>query len=447
MPGAYPLRPDGCPPEDDGGRRQTCWRWPRGCRLRWTTPTCALRAIDAGCHVGPSRGLKPRTGVWYRRAADRQGTDMLEDDAASTVETAADQPTECRTTRAHLHQYRALPWWAFVSAVFAVWWLAQCALARAFGGGVAASMLRFDGSYYLDIAHRGYVFDSANITERTANTNFFPALPWISMPFLRLGDSSGVVATSLVVSLCAFLGVFRAAELALNTRTAKLSVATLACWPGSVWLWAFYSEGIFVATSSWALWAARSRRWVLASGLLFAASLSRTIGVLFGLMLVVMHVRQARRFDRIALAYSVSSVAGLGAVMVTQWIQVGDPLAFQKSQSAWGRQASWPWTPVLDGLSQIADRLPGLAVEATANAAVMVFFLVAGAAWWAWSRQRPDERPVEIGVWTFTAMLFPLFSSDFGSLLRYAMAGWTCFVEVGYVLTRAPRWLRAAALA
>ncbi len=327
--------------------------------------------------------------------------------------------------------------------VFVVWWLAHSVVAHAAGQSIAGAMLNADGAYYLDIARHGYTLLDPTYTAQQ-NTAFFPGLPWFSIPFLVFGDSAAVIVVSAILGSLAFLGVHRAAAELFGTRVAHSTVITLACWPGSVWLWAFYSESLLIAASSWALWADRRRYWPLAAGLIYVTALSRSVGILFGLTLAVAHVWRTRRVDRAVIAYSAASIAGLATVYVTQRIQVSDGLAFQHSEHAWGRGLSWPWVPMADGLSQIAGKLPGIAIEALINAAAVVLFLGSGLAWTVWAARKPRERAVELGLWTMVAASAPQLTTAFGSMLRFVTAGWTWFVQCAWVLDRLPRWARVA---
>lgn len=221
----------------------------------------------------------------------------------------------------------ARPAWAFTIVVFAVWWVSHAGIVVLSGTPVVDAMLEFDGAYYLDVAKHGYVSaEPGFITEDNTNTNFFPGLPWFALPFLALGDNVGVVATSLIVGAALFLGVWMVAREIFDERIARLSIISLACWPGSVWLWAFYSESLLVAASAWALWGERRERHALAAALIYVVALTRIVGVLFGVVMAAAYLVRTRRWSWVPVAYGLSGIAGLLTVIAVLHVHVGDGL-------------------------------------------------------------------------------------------------------------------------
>ena len=125
----------------------------------------------------------------------------------------------------------------------------------------------------------------------------------------------------------------------------------LALFPVSLFLWAFYSEGLFIALGAGAVWADRKERHWLAAVLLCGVSATRVIGIMVVVALVVARLWRMRRIDGAALLYGAAGLIALVAVSGIQWSDMGEPLAWTTAQRNWDRKASLPWTWVRDGLS------------------------------------------------------------------------------------------------
>jgi len=149
---------------------------------------------------------------------------------------------------------------------------------------LVAPYARWDAVWFLDIANQGY---PTNYEPRTA---FFPLYPVL----LNVGGfvlGSPVIAGLLISSACAFAGamvVHRLTELELGRPAAGMAVWALMAFPGSLWLTAVYSEGLFLLVSAAALLAARERQWVLVAVFGALAATTRSAGVVLVVPILVM---------------------------------------------------------------------------------------------------------------------------------------------------------------
>ncbi|GAA3080751.1 hypothetical protein [Streptosporangium carneum] len=165
------------------------------------------------------------------------------------------------------------------------------------------------------------------------------------------------VAGALVSSVAAVVAAVALARLAdfEGPRGAGWrAVAALLLWPTSVFLFAGYSETLFLAFAIPAWLAARRDRWPLAAGLAACASCVRITGLFLALALVVEFFTSRspergpergpeRRPVRQAGWLAVPFVP-LALSAVWQRVRGGDWLDWRQAQEAgWGRHLAWPW--------------------------------------------------------------------------------------------------------
>jgi len=280
---------------------------------------------------------------------------------------------------------------------------------------------------------------------------FFPGLPWLATPLRWLTGSDAitvhVVATGTAVA--AFVAVWGVAKVWTDERTARLAVVLLALFPSSMFLWAFYSEALFIALGAGAVWAdRRGKRW-LAAVFFLAIATTRSVGILVPAVIVLARIIRQRRIDRWAVTYSVAGAAGLGAVLLTMQVQVGDAFAFMGVQEDWGRTVSWPWTSVIQGVQNLNPRYGTVMVPALVARNFdlwAVGILVIGLVYLVVSR-RP-RFPMEAWMLGVAMILLALCSSVLASANRFVLADWVIFPAYASLLGRLPRgWRWAAVLA
>lgn len=265
--------------------------------------------------------------------------------------------------------HRWLPGVAFPIVVYVVWRIAHLLaiwwLQRAGGAGVVDTSLYYDGERYQRIMQYGYAtYGNPSGTTEMPNSAFFPLVSWLAAPIYSVTRSvawsSQIVAN--VTGLASFITVWGLSKTWRNERIGRRAVLLLALIPSSLYLWQFYSEGLFIALAAGGLWADRRGRRVIAGLCFFGLATTRSIGFLVPAALVAVRVvaplvgalfrrgrPPARRVEWWTLAYLAAALAGLGIVMVVLWQQAGDPLAFMHVQKDWGRGLSGPWTSVING--------------------------------------------------------------------------------------------------
>ena len=211
--------------------------------------------------------------------------------------------------------------------------------------------LRWDASFYLDLARQGYGPPSSPY-----HRAFFPLYPLGIAGLSRLGLLPWIAALGLA-NACDLLGWGLLAWL-LRRRWPGRPGATLAAlvafaaWPSRNFGFSAYAEGPYLclALAAFCLYERHAYR----TGALLTALLSalRPQGILVGAALaldaaVAAAQGQAGRTWRQALGFAALAPLGLLAFMAHLRACCDDPLAFLHIQSEWGRHLAPPWTVLL----------------------------------------------------------------------------------------------------
>ncbi|MCX7621527.1 MAG: hypothetical protein N2037_11875, partial [Acidimicrobiales bacterium] len=296
---------------------------------------------------------------------------------------------------------RFLPGITFPITVYALWRVAQLWLSLSLGGK-ADTLLNYDGIRYLEIMRDGY----ANPNVLMPNTAFFPMVSWLAAPIFWVTRNNLVTAHTVatLTGLGAFIAVWGITKAWRNEFIARRAVLLLALFPSSLFLWAFYSEGLFILLGAGAVWADLRKHRGLAAVLFAALAATRSVGVLVPLMVVLARmVRNGtrlgdlirvnawaraglgivaascaafvvfpraslllpaatviaiwavadKRLDRWCFIYMGAAGLGLAAVLIVMGRQAGDPFAWLKVQDDWGRYVAPPWTSVIQGFENL----------------------------------------------------------------------------------------------
>ena len=362
----------------------------------------------------------------------------------------------------------ARPAWAFVLAVFffsRLLFVGAGALAAALlpqadpagdplgPGGFLGYWANWDGAWYAEIATEGY-------GERApASTAFFPLYPLLVKLGTVVGGGPALwgVLISLASTLFALFFVYRTAERLYDARAARAATLCLAFFPTAFFLNAVYTEALFLALTSGALWAALVRRDFLLAGLLGAlAAATRNVGVLLLVPLLLEWVRHRREFGWRGVLGMALVPAGLVAYAAYLGARFGDPLVFARQQGDyWNREVSGPlatlgdaWTAAGIGVGYVldpatlflgTDATPALEASNVLNLVFLVFFLgVALAGLFV--------LPPGLSVYAAALVLLPVLTPSprfpLMSLPRFVLGAFPVFLVLGYLLSRY-RWTLA----
>lgn len=205
---------------------------------------------------------------------------------------------------------------------------------------------RWDVGLYTKVAHYGYL--SPKYPERTEVD--FPGLPLL-LRVLHVIIPNWVAA-GLIVSLLAGVATsaalwsLAAAELPADRFAGTRAVVAMVLFPYAVFLFAGYSEGLFLAGATCAWLAARQHRWAVAGLCACVSTASRISGVAVVLALAVQYLVTERRI-RPSAGWLLLPLAPLVGFLTYLRIRTGHWDAYTRAESYWHRATAWPW----DGLT------------------------------------------------------------------------------------------------
>lgn len=304
---------------------------------------------------------------------------------------------------------------------------------------------RWDSGFYLRIAEEGYRF----VLGQQSSVAFFPVYP-LSMNLLAPFAGSNLAAGVLVSNVYLFFGLiflYRLTETIFkDSGTATRAVFYIAAFPTAFFFSAVYTESTFLLFSTATAYFARKRQWGWAAVTGILCSASRIVGFLVaglviyewlmdhGWTLATAYKKQAWRnlWDGIRKDWPqllIIALIPLGMIsyMVFLWRTFGDPLAFNTTQSAWGRQMLGPVAIVLRDLSGLL-RQNFLTGEIWYHVLLDLgaFFAVLFTVWAIWRRMGAGY-----GIYVLLAILIPM-SSGSGSLTRYVLVIFPFFMMLAH---------------
>ena len=265
-----------------------------------------------------------------------------------------------------------------------------------------------DALWFLRIGSQGYAQDDGSGA-------FFPFYPLLIRVVGTLTGGHWLLAAYLVSNIAlivALVLLYRLTAREFSDSMARKAVLYLCAFPTGFFLFAPYSESLFLALAIGSLYAARTSRWGLAALLGLFAALTRSPGVLIAAPLAIealLQARQARAGARLRLlavgaVAALAPVAGLVGYLGFWQLQIGDwrhPIDLQRT--GWGKERAWPWETLWAG-AKSALTTPGVNPGAyfLMDAVVVAIVLLAGL--WVLRRTR-----LTWSVYAWTAVAFPLF--------------------------------------
>lgn len=265
-----------------------------------------------------------------------------------------------------------------------------------------------DALWYLRIASQGYALDDGSGA-------FFPLYPAaVRVVGILTGGQwlLAAYAVSNVALVVALVLLHRLTTREFSEAFARRAVIYLCAFPTGFFLFAPYSESLFLALAIGALYAGRTQRWGWAAWLGLLAALTRSPGFLLALPLAAEAVLQARtlagtaRWQRLAAGAGACVATGAGLLLYLGYWQLYDgdwrrPLDLQRS--GWGKEAAWPWETLWAG-ARLAVQFPGTNPGGYFLVDFLMVLLVIGAGVWVALRTR---LPYALYLWA--GVLLPLF--------------------------------------
>lgn len=338
---------------------------------------------------------------------------------------------------------RWLPGFTYPVALWALWRVAHLLTSVYLGGEAINTAYNYDGIRYLDILHFGYT----NPRVEMPNVAFFPGISWLAWPVYQVTKSNAWSAhlTVSLTGIAAFVAVWGVSKAWKSEAVARKAVWLLALFPSSLFLWAFYSEGLFIALGAGAVWAdRRNKRW-LAALLFMALSTTRTVAIIIPAVIILARIIRQRRVDRWCFVYAGAAVLGAVPVLYMMRYYTGNPFAFIPVQADWGRSLSWPWVTIGNGIENLYPKpdtimVPALVARNFDLWCLPIIFLGVGyLAFW-----RRDPFPMEAWMLGVALIALPLCSTSLASFNRFAFADWVIYPAYASFLCRLPTWWRRA---
>jgi Gpi18-like mannosyltransferase len=280
---------------------------------------------------------------------------------------------------------------------------------------------RWDGGFYLKLAKHGYPTHLAvGYGGRAQNTlGFFPGYPILVRLALHLSSLPLIQNGLIVAMLCAAgaaLVMWQLASRLCGTEVAHRSVAFFVFAPGAVVLSMPYSEGLFILLAAACLLMLVDRRWEWAGVFALFACVTRPNGLAVAVACAVAAFFALRDNPRNVrpLAAPVLAALGVAALPLYDWIHVGDPLAYWKTQHrGWGQGFDFGANTLNKVWGVIEDPLHDFnLLMATFAIIVIIGGLVLMVRW------RP---PAAIVAYTLVVVAMALTSSQLVSTFRFEM--------------------------
>jgi mannosyltransferase PIG-V len=300
---------------------------------------------------------------------------------------------------------------------------------------------RLDAMRYAAIADHGY-------GARFDNSAFFPLMPLLMRLVSPLVGGNSLVA-GIVVANCAYLaamfGVGALATTDHDTATARRAMLYVTLFPAALFLFAGYTESLFLALSVWCLVTIRRHQWWQAGVLGMLAASTRQVGVFLMAPMILEYLSaigwQMRKV-RPPVAWALLVPVGPLLFAAWLWRAVGDPLAFAHAQRFWYRQFAFPWNTLHRVLRELPHQSPTvLLVRGLIDLFAVLLF--AGLIIYGSRKWRAGDTVYASGLWLlaicYPSLYWPLLSDT-----RFMLAEVMCFVLLARLGRN--RWLHAATL-
>ncbi|MEK6823038.1 MAG: mannosyltransferase family protein [Nanoarchaeota archaeon] len=228
---------------------------------------------------------------------------------------------------------------AYLSSLVIVkgaWW-------QEFGTNI---FVRWDVLWYLRIVKNGYAY----IPGHQSSIHFFPLYPLLVKAVSFITGHPllvGIVLSNLFLLAASFL-LYSLCRQDYDDAVAFGAVRFLLICPVSFFFSIMYSESLFLLFVLGAFYAARKRQWMLASVLGFLCALTRSVGFLIVVPLLVEYfhlegrsIRQALREIRADMLWLALVPMGLVTFMLYTYLRFGDMFAPLNQSALWNQRLAF----------------------------------------------------------------------------------------------------------
>jgi Gpi18-like mannosyltransferase len=237
---------------------------------------------------------------------------------------------------------------------------------------------KWDSLWYIEIVEKGYFYFPGELS----SVAFFPLYPILikifSFPF---GHSKmvGFILSNLVLFLACFY-LYKLTDLEFKNKSmAMKAVLFMLIAPISFYFSIIYTEGLFIFLAISCFYYARKKQWLIASILGCLLSLTRSIGFLIFIPMLMEYLDLNFNSLKISLKkikkdilYLLLVPAGLLGYMVYLYIKFGSPFVFYSVQKAWARE----FTSIFVTLQSIISFTPVLAIIFTGSIVLTILLIL-----------------------------------------------------------------------
>jgi hypothetical protein len=207
----------------------------------------------------------------------------------------------------------------------------------------------WDSGWYWDIARNGYYFR----LDGESSIAFFPLYPLLvralAAPFGGTDQATWVVAilTSFVAYLLGLIALYRLTERIFGSQDiARRTMVCVAVFPWSLFFGRVYTEGLFLLLTVLAISRAHDGQWARAGWWGALAVLTRPNGILIGVPLALMAVRDRPALRQLAKRWAPLALLPVALAVYSAYVYTlaGHPLAWLAAQSHWDYTVgNLPW--------------------------------------------------------------------------------------------------------
>ena len=202
----------------------------------------------------------------------------------------------------------------------------------------------WDSYWYYHIADVGYLATPVSAAGHSAWV-FFPLYPWVARAVAAVvGDL--YIAALLVSNASLLIGawaLYKLVQHRYDDARARKAVLFLFLFPTAYVFSCLLTEGLFLALTIGAWYCAKRCRWILASVLGMASTMTRMVGLFMAPLLALEYLRQRQwhltRVRPDALWIGLVPI-GLVVFMATCYTLTGNPWEFSDVQDVWGARGN-----------------------------------------------------------------------------------------------------------
>lgn len=316
-------------------------------------------------------------------------------------------------------------------------------------GRVSSLLVKWDGSWYLDVARHGYNTALAHRPDGSlVNTNivFFPLYPFLVAAIgLIVGLAYAALLVSLASGILAAVAMCRIGELLYDKRTGVVLAALWGALPTAVVENMAYTESLYTALAALTVLYLLTERWIAAGVAALLAGLTHPTGVAAAVTVFVCAITVLVRRGGGWRPWAAMAMAPVGIVGYLAWVGFAlhrwDGFTYME-EKGWGSSPSLigVWHQIVTSMTHPA--LLGYRVPVYALAISLLFAVMLSL-----SRVRTTGLPVLVFAWLSIALALFIGPTYFHAEARFLMPDFPILLPAAAYLARRNRYAASSAVA